>query len=81
MNAIVPIAPAVSLPAALAIDLTRAAELAQNEKAPATRWAYRSDFRIFDTWCRDRGIVALPATPEAIAAFLGIANSGVCIVA
>jgi hypothetical protein len=48
MNAIVPIPSRVSLPAALAPDLTRAAELAREEKAAATRRAYRSDFRIFE---------------------------------
>ena len=69
MNALVPIA-SVSLPAALAPDLTRAAELAREEKAAATRRAYRSDFRIFDDWCRGRGISALPAAPESVAAFL-----------
>jgi hypothetical protein len=48
MNAIVPIRPGASLPAALAPDLTRAAELAREEKAQATRRAYLSDFRIFE---------------------------------
>jgi site-specific recombinase XerD len=70
MNAIVPIPSGVSLPAALAPDLTRAAELAREEKAPATRRAYRSDFRIFQAWCRDRGVDALPAAAETVAAFL-----------
>src|SRR5262245_41972788 len=70
MNAIVPILPGASLPAALAPDLTRAAELAREEKAAATRRAYRSDFQIFQAWCRDGGVSALPATPEGVAAFL-----------
>jgi hypothetical protein len=47
MDAIVPIPPpGVSLPAELAPDLTRAAEWAREEKASATRRAYKSDFRI-----------------------------------
>jgi integrase len=70
MSAIVPIRPGVSLPAALALDLTRAAELAREEKAAATRRAYRSDFRIFEAWCRSHGVNALPAPPESVAAFL-----------
>jgi site-specific recombinase XerD len=70
MNAIVPIRPGASLPAALAPDLTRAAELAREEKAQATRRAYLSDFRIFEAWCRSHGVSALPATPESVAAFL-----------
>ena len=48
MNAVVPIPSGTSLPGALAPDLTRAAEWAREEKAAATRRAYRSDFRIFD---------------------------------
>jgi hypothetical protein len=70
MNAIIPIPPGVCLPAALAPDLTRAAEWAREEKAAATRRAYRSDFRIFEGWCHGRGVSALPATAEAVAAFL-----------
>jgi len=68
MNAIVPTG--ASLPAALAPDLTRAAEWAREEKAAATRRAYRSDFRIFQAWCQNRGVSALPALPESVAAFL-----------
>jgi site-specific recombinase XerD len=67
---IVPIPPGVSLPAELASDLTRAANYAREEKAEATRRAYRSDFRIFEAWCRHRGVSGLPATPATVAAFL-----------
>jgi site-specific recombinase XerD len=70
MNALVAIPSGPNLPAALAPDLTRAAELAREEKAAATRRAYRSDFRIFEAWCRGRGVSALPAIPESVAAFL-----------
>jgi site-specific recombinase XerD len=59
-----------SLPASLTPELMRAAELAREEKSLATRRAYRSDFGIFDTWCRARGVSALPALPESVAAFL-----------
>src|SRR5215831_15112503 len=58
------------MPATLAPDLDRAAELALEEKAAATRRAYGSDFRIFEAWCQARAVSALPATPEAVAAFL-----------
>jgi site-specific recombinase XerD len=70
MNAIVLVPTAPSLPALLAPDLDRALELALEEKAAATRRAYGSDFRSFETWCQCRGVSALPATPEAVAAFL-----------
>ncbi len=60
-----------SLPAALQIDIEAAADFARAEKAEATRRAYESDFRIFNAWCRERGLNALPASPAAVAAFLG----------
>jgi site-specific recombinase XerC len=69
-NALIPVA-VTELPAvALALDIERAAGLAQQEKAQATRRAYGSDFQIFRAWCAGRGVSALPATPESVAAFL-----------
>lgn len=62
---------AAPLPASLLqIDIRKAADLAQAEKSEATRRCYRSDFAIFRTWCAPRGVSALPATPESVAAFL-----------
>src|SRR5262245_542933 len=58
------------LPAELIAPLKLAADFAQASKAPATQAAYGSDFRIFETWCRTRGISALPATAAALCAFL-----------
>jgi site-specific recombinase XerD len=63
--AIEPTAPA--LPAA---DLEAAASFARQEKAPATRAAYRSDFAAFRVWCLAKGVDALPAAPESVAAYL-----------
>ena len=49
-NALVPVA-AAELPAVvLALDIERAAGLARQEKAAATRRAYGSDFQIFRAW-------------------------------
>jgi site-specific recombinase XerD len=59
--------PAPALPAA---DIEAAATFARQEKAPATRAAYRSDFAAFHAWCASRGVDALPASPESVAAFL-----------
>jgi integrase len=59
-----------ALPAELLEPLRLAADFAQNSKAPATRAAYASDFRIFESWCLSRGLSPLPATPAAVAAFL-----------
>jgi hypothetical protein len=58
------------LPATLGPELLRAAELAGEEKSPATRRAYRADFQIFDAWCRTSGVSSLLAMPEVVAAFL-----------
>jgi site-specific recombinase XerD len=38
--------------------------------AESTLRAYRSDFEVFITWCESVQVNALPATPEAIAAFI-----------
>ena len=69
-NALIPIA-AAALPAGLlALDIERAAGFAQAEKADATKRAYGSDFALFRGWCAGRGVGALPASPESVAAFL-----------
>src|ERR1700730_18211058 len=67
--ALVPVASS-AVPAVLAPDLDKAADLARQEKAKATRRAYRSDFAGFEAWCASRGVIALPATGESVAAFL-----------
>lgn len=37
--------------------------------APATRRAYRSDWRDFTGWCAENGREALPASPENVALY------------
>ena len=59
-----------NLPAALGADLAAAVDLAKAEKAPSTRKAYGTDFRIFREWCEARSVVSLPAAPETVAAYL-----------
>jgi site-specific recombinase XerC len=69
MNALTVITgPAV--PAVLEDELELAADFAKASRARATQDAYRSDFRIFESWCRPRGLRALPATAESLCAFL-----------
>src|SRR2546429_7128014 len=74
MKAIAPIlrgpSPLPALPAALTAPLRLARDFAKASKAPATQAAYGSDFRIFESWCRLRGLSALPATAESLCAFL-----------
>jgi site-specific recombinase XerD len=64
------------IPALPAGDIETAVRFARNEKAPATRAAYRSDFAAFRVWCLAKGVDALPASPEVVAAYLahGAAN-------
>ena len=59
-----------ALPATLGPELEEAAGYARAEKAEATRRAYRSDFALFRSWCEAKRVPALPAAPEAVAAFL-----------
>jgi Phage integrase, N-terminal SAM-like domain len=59
-----------TLPAALGPDLAAAIDLAKAEKAASTRRAYGTDFRLFREWCEARGVSALPAAPETVAAYL-----------
>src|SRR3979411_2688868 len=59
-----------NLPAALGADFAAALDLAKAEKAGSTRKAYGTDFRLFKAWCDARGVPALPAAPETVAAYL-----------
>ncbi len=67
-----------SAPAAGLTDaLSSAAGYALNEKADATRRAYRSDLRHFAAWCETVQAVALPAQPATVAGYLAsMADSG-----
>jgi site-specific recombinase XerD len=56
-----------NVPALLQTDIEKAAILAKQEKAAATRKAYSSDIPIFQRWCTSRAVAALPA---AVAGFL-----------
>ncbi len=58
-----------------ALQLTQAEaedvrSFAEAEKSAASRRAYRSDFRVFSTWCQARGATPIPAAPALVAAFL-----------
>jgi integrase len=53
-----------------ASDAERIATAIEAELAPSTREMYASAWRQWERWCRGRGINAMPAAPEALAAFL-----------
>ena len=56
--------------ASLGPDFTAAFDLAKAEKAPATRKAYGTDFRLFKVYCDAKGVSALPAAPETVASYI-----------
>jgi site-specific recombinase XerD len=58
------------LPSTLRAALETAADLARNSRAPSTRAAYASDWRIFSAWCAAHGLCSMPASPATVAAFL-----------
>ena len=51
-------------------DTERAREFIQASKAESTLRGYRADWREFYTWCGDQHICPLPASPEAVAAYI-----------
>jgi site-specific recombinase XerD len=67
------LAPQYNLPAPPGLwqeDIKRASDFAQQDKAASTRASYSSSFRLFEKFCRSRGVSSLPAAPETVAAFL-----------
>src|ERR1700722_19802142 len=68
--------PRAALPA-LDHALRSAAGYAAEEKAAATRQAYRSDWRHFEAWCRGAKADSLPASGATVAAYLAhLADAG-----
>ena len=47
-------------------DLDAAAEFLVAEKAGSTQAAYRSDYKIFVSYCTARGLAAMPAPVETV---------------
>jgi site-specific recombinase XerD len=54
----------------LARTLLRRLICPRRKKALSTRKAYGTDFRLFKAWCDGKGVGALAASPETVAAFL-----------
>lgn len=50
--------------------IQKANDLIRAAKAPSTRKAYQSDFRIFESWCAAHGLAPLPSPPETIAIYI-----------
>jgi len=50
--------------------IQKANDLIREAKAPSTRKAYQSDFRIFESWCTAHGLASLPCAPQTIALYI-----------
>ena len=59
-----------SVPNLVAEMAEKAAGYAEAAKASNTRRAYRSDWRLFETWCVGKGVVAMPAAADTVLAYL-----------
>ncbi len=44
--------------------------VSRNVKSSNTLKGYASDWEDFDTWCRQKRLLSLPATPQVVAAYL-----------
>lgn len=60
---------AVAPPDPLSPYLAEAQSYVRRAKAPNTVKAYRSDWARFESFCRGRGVAALPALPATVAAY------------
>jgi hypothetical protein len=45
--------------------------LHDHARAEASKRAYAADWKHFESWCEARGYASLPATPNALALYLG----------
>lgn len=56
------------------VDLPRLIEavkkFGRSAKSPATLKVYCREWNVFQSWCREHGLVALPASPETVAMFI-----------
>lgn len=50
--------------------IQKANDLIRTAKAPSTRKAYQSDFRIFESWCAAHELASLPSSPQTIALYI-----------
>ena len=58
-------------PAELEYLTSQAREYIHAAKSDATLRAYRADWRHFEDWCRQKGLSALPASPDTVTFYLG----------
>ena len=73
-NGSAPSANALTPRAALALAKSQAYQDAAD--APSTLRAYATDLANYGAWCAANGLVAMPATPEVVGAYLAAAGEG-----
>lgn len=59
-----------------AMALAKAQAYQDAADAPATLRAYASDLKNYEAWCARNGLMALPASPEVVGAYLAAAGEG-----
>ena len=50
--------------------IEQAAEYARAARSEATKRAYSADWRDWESWCGERGAIALPSTPEVVGLYI-----------
>jgi hypothetical protein len=50
--------------------IQKANDLIRAAKAPSTRKAHQSDFRIFESWCAVHRFASLPSAPQTVALYI-----------
>lgn len=69
-DALLPLSTDPYLPVELRDTLESAHAYFLDQHAASTKKAYLSDWRIFETWCREFNLIGLPAEPGVVALFL-----------
>ena len=70
-------APKIKPPSArAAMAMAKAQAYQDAADAPSTLRAYASDLKNYEAWCARHGMVALPATPDVVGAYLAAAGEG-----
>lgn len=58
------------LPATLQGDFAAAEKYARASRSENTKIAYRSDWKHFESWCAERDIESMPASPQVVALYI-----------
>jgi integrase len=62
--------PLTAQPTGLDDLIRKANDLMHSAKADSTRKAYRTDWRVFESWCQAHNLPSLPSTPQTVALYI-----------